>query len=130
MLSLSLLYSGLDAVKFDEGAESDDENCKRLKKCGPPGTNEYQPLILNKGTVSLWLKFKFVEFVSKRMDVLRALKKRRLNESSGTQVGADIGKILESKAGADCKIKTSCGQVFDVHRCILAGKRNESKWFC
>jgi hypothetical protein len=38
----------------------------------------------------------------------------------------DIGKILKSKAGADCTMKTSCGKVFDVHRCILAGKeRNE-----
>jgi hypothetical protein len=99
-------------------------------KCGPPGTNEYQPLRLKKNTVSLWLKLKFVEFASKRMDVLRALKRRRVNDRCGTQVGTDIGKILESKAGADCKIKTSCGQVFDVHRCILAGKRNESRWFC
>jgi hypothetical protein len=126
---LSLHYSGLDSAKF-EGAESADEYWNQFMKCGPPGTNEYQPLRLNKDTVSLWLTFKFVEFATKRMDVLRALKKRRLNESSGTQVVADIGKILESKAGADCKIQTNCGQVFDVHRCILAGKRNESRWFC
>jgi hypothetical protein len=56
----------------------------------------------------------------------RAMKRRRLNETSGMQVGADIGKIIKSKAGADCTMKTSCGKVFDVHRCILAGKeRNE-----
>jgi hypothetical protein len=27
-------------------------------------------------------------------------------------VVADLGKLLESKAGADCKMKTSCGEVF------------------
>jgi hypothetical protein len=97
----------------------------QLLKIRPPG-NEYEPLILKKNTVALWLKFKFVHFASRRMDLdlegQRAMKRRRLNETSGIQVGADIGKILKSKAGADCTMKTSCGKVFDVHRCILAGK--------
>jgi hypothetical protein len=53
------------------------------------------------------------------------VKRRRLDETFGgtqEQVVADIGRILESKAGADFKIRTSCGKVFDVHRCILAGR--------
>jgi hypothetical protein len=85
----------------------------------------FEPLRLKKKTVELWLKFKFVHFVSRRMDLdlegQRAMKRRRMNESCVMQVGSDIGNILTSKAGADCKIKTSCGKVFHVHRCILTG---------
>jgi hypothetical protein len=102
----------------------------RLLRCGPAGTSEFEPLTLKKNTIALWLSFRLVQFASRRIcfEVRQASKKRRrLNEktSSGTQVVADIGKILESKAGADCKIRTSCGQVFELHRCILAGKTME-----
>jgi hypothetical protein len=93
-----------------------------------------EPLRVRKNRVALWLKLTLVQITSKRVGLEEgqrsAVKRRRLNETFGgtqEQVLADMGKILfESKAGADCKIKTGCGEVFDVHRCILAGK-NESR---
>jgi hypothetical protein len=101
-----------------------------MKGRGPPGFNMFEPLRVRNNTVALWLKLTFVQITSKRVDFLEGqragVKRRRLNETFGgtqaEQVVADIGKIYESKAEADCKIKTSCGEVFDVHRCILAGK--------
>jgi hypothetical protein len=92
-------------------------------------TNDYEPLRLQKDTVALWLKLRFVQ-IETMVDFdfweveedRRANKRARMNEiSDERKVVTDLGRILESKAGADCMIKTSCGKVFDVHRCILAG---------
>jgi hypothetical protein len=117
---------------LDDGIETDWQLTRGRGNL--PGTNQYEPLRVRKKTVGLWIKFKLVQLVSKRVELegqRAGVKRRRLDLDEtffgGTQeqVVADIGKLLQSKAGADLKIFTSCGQVFDVHRCILAGK----KWF-
>jgi hypothetical protein len=74
-------------------------------------------------TTALWLQMKVVQLGSKRVETLQEVKKRQLEEASGSQVVRNIGRILDSKAGTDFKIETSCGRVFHVHRCILAGKK-------
>jgi hypothetical protein len=55
----------------------------RLLKCGPPGTDN-----MNEPLEALWLKFKFVQFARKWVEGQRSMKRRRMNEASGMQVGA------------------------------------------
>jgi hypothetical protein len=116
---LNVFHAGLKKTDLVEGAGGWETGWQLIRGCGP--------LVPRKNTVSLWLQFKFVQFGWKRRVELEGgrVKRRRLDETFGgtqEQVVADIGRILESKAGADIKIRTSCGKVFDVHRCILAGR--------
>jgi hypothetical protein len=75
-------------------------------KCGPPGTdNKNEPFQINEDAKGLWLKFKFVQFARKWVEVegRSSMKRRRMNEVSGTQVGAEIERILESEQNVERK---------------------------
>jgi hypothetical protein len=87
-----LCKTGLDRRFVEDG---------RLLKCGPPGTdNKNEPLQINEDAKALWLKFKFVQFARKWVvEGRRSMKRRRMNEASGMQVGA--GRILESEQNVE-----------------------------
>jgi hypothetical protein len=99
--------------------------CTQLLKRGPARTrtcNQNKPLKLKKKTTALWLNLKFVQFASELVENLPAIKRRKVNERSCSEVVVDLGKLLQSKAGGtDFKIRASCGRIFDGHRSILAG---------
>jgi hypothetical protein len=108
--------------RLDGGAIYDNlQVYTQLLKRSPAGCNQNEPLKLKKKTTALWLNLKFVQFASEVVENLPAVKRRKLNERSCSEVVVDLGKILQSKAGTDFQITASCGRIFDVHRCILAG---------
>jgi hypothetical protein len=103
---------------YDEGSNMFHQ---QMLKSSPPGCNKYECLRLKKTDVTLWLNLKVVQFASERVESLPAAKRRKLDERSESEVVVDLGKILQSKAWTDFQITASCGRIFDVHRCILAG---------
>jgi hypothetical protein len=81
-----------------------------LLKCGPPPTdNKNEPLRINEDAKALWLKFKFVQFAGKWVEGQRSMKRRRMTEASGMQVGA--GTILESKQNVEQQSPMKVGRV-------------------
>jgi hypothetical protein len=44
-----------------------------------------------------------------------------LKERAGGKILQNVGKLFESQALSDLKIKTSDGKVFQAHKLILAG---------
>jgi hypothetical protein len=67
-----------------------------LLKCGSPATatDKNEPLQINEDAKALWLKFKFVQFAAKWVEGQRSMKRRRMNEASGMQVGAKMAPSL------------------------------------
>jgi hypothetical protein len=67
-----------------------------------------------------FVQFGEIEECKKRKDEeLKGLKER-----TGDKILQNVGKLFESQALADLKIKTSDGKVFQAHKFILAG------WVC
>jgi hypothetical protein len=92
-------YSELCKTELDRRFVEDG----RLLKCGPPGTdNKDEPLQINEDAKELWLEFKFVQFAAKWVECRRSMKRRRMNEeASGTQVGAEIERTLQSEQNVE-----------------------------
>jgi hypothetical protein len=89
-------YSELCKTELDRRFVDDG----RFLKCGPPGTdNKDEPLQINEDAKELWLEFKFVQFAAKWVEGRRSMKRRRMNEACGMQVGA--GRVLESKQNVE-----------------------------
>jgi hypothetical protein len=88
-------HSELCRTKLDRRFVEDGE----LLKCRPPPTDKNEPLQINEDAKELWLKFNFVQFTRKWVvEGGRSMKRRRMNEeASGTQVGAEIERTLQSE---------------------------------
>jgi hypothetical protein len=72
------------------------------------------------GTLKMRIRFvKFGEIVECKMGKDEELKE--LKVKAGDKILQSVGKLFESQALSDLKIKTSDGKVFQTHKFILAG---------
>jgi hypothetical protein len=72
------------------------------------------------GTLKLRIRFvQFGEIVECKTETDEELK--GLKERAGGKILQNVGKLFDSQALSDLKIKTSDGKVFQAHKSILAG---------